>query len=74
MKAYMYIVKTDGCWQARMTIEPEVDKWFWLSGNFGEGGVLNESLAAVGWIWREAMPLGDACRAVEHWSGGEEKE
>ncbi|MGM0884195.1 MAG: DEAD/DEAH box helicase [Bacillota bacterium] len=70
MKAYVYVVEVNGCWQARATIQPAVDELFWMNGSFGEAGSLNEAIAASGWMWREALPLGDACRVVELWERG----
>lgn len=69
MKGFIYAVEVDGSWQARMAIDPAVDKHFWLDGRFGTAGRLNASKARMGWLWREALPLGDACRAVEIWGG-----
>lgn len=70
MKAYVYIVQCEGSWHAKMTIEPAVDKVFWFSGYFGSEGYLYNGLASSGWLWREALPLGDACRLVELWNEG----
>lgn len=70
MKAHVYVVEVNGCWQARATIQPEVDELFWMNGGFGETGSLNKPIATSGWLWREALPLGDACRAVELWERG----
>lgn len=70
MKAHVYVVEVNGCWQARATIQPEVDELFWMNGGFGEAGSLNKPIATSGWLWREALPLGDACRAVELWERG----
>lgn len=70
MKAHVYVVEVNGCWQARATIQPAVDELFWMNGSFGVGGSLNEAIAASGWLWREALPLGDACRVVKLWERG----
>ncbi|RCW44823.1 DEAD/DEAH box helicase [Paenibacillus prosopidis] len=70
MKAHVYVVEVNGCWQARATIQPAVDELFWMNGSFGAAGSLNEAIAASGWLWREALPLGDAFRVVELWERG----
>ncbi len=67
MRAQVYIVEVRGCWKARVTIYPEMDKHFWMNGEFGKAGSLNEVLADSGWLLKEPLPLGDAFRAVELW-------
>lgn len=67
MKAQLYVVKVNGCWQARLTIKAMVDKYFWMHGAFGEAGFLNNEIAEEGWLLKEELPLGDACVAVELW-------
>ncbi|MDQ8734029.1 helicase-related protein [Paenibacillus sp. LHD-38] len=67
MKAQVYVVKVRGCWQARATIQAALDKHFWMNGDFGEAGCLNEETADTGWLLLEALPLGDACLVVELW-------
>jgi len=78
MKAQVYVVKVSGCWQARVTIKSTVDRHFWMHGDFGKAGFLNNEIADEGWLIKEELPLGDACVAVELWdravkrgSGGE---
>lgn len=67
MRAQLYVVKVNGCWQARLTIKAMVDKYFWMHGAFGEAGFLNNEIAEEGWLLKEELPLGDACIAVELW-------
>ena len=67
MRAQVYVVEVRGCWKARITIYPEMDKHFWMNGGFGKAGSLNEVLADSAWLVNEPLPLGDACRAVELW-------
>ncbi|WP_424766647.1 DEAD/DEAH box helicase [Paenibacillus sp. sgz302251] len=61
MRGQVYIVMVNGRWQARMTIESEVDKRYWMSS--AHAGVKAEA----GWLWKEKLPLGDACLAAELW-------
>lgn len=61
MKAYIYVVKRQGKWEAHMTIEPDVDFSYWFLVD-GLGGK-----AEAGWFWREMLPLGWACRVAEQW-------
>ncbi|MBD2868405.1 DEAD/DEAH box helicase [Paenibacillus arenilitoris] len=67
MKAMVYVVKRNGGWQARATIDHEVDRRFWMDGSFGGAGMLNEHPAESAWLWREELPLGIACRTAERW-------
>lgn len=67
MKAQVYVVRARGYWQAHSTIQAAVDKHFWMNGDFGEAGFLNEETADTGWLLNEALPLGDACLTVELW-------
>ncbi|CAM4390663.1 DEAD/DEAH box helicase family protein [Paenibacillus alkaliterrae] len=68
MRAFVYAVEAGGRWQAGVTIQPAVDKRFWMDGRFGGAGRLNESVAGTGWLWKEELPLGDACLAAEIWA------
>ncbi|RIX51078.1 hypothetical protein D3P08_18550, partial [Paenibacillus nanensis] len=61
MKAYVYALRSDGVWKARMTIEPKVDLAFWFGG-----GQASRSAEAA-WLWKEALPLGLACQVAERW-------
>jgi competence protein ComFA len=67
MKAQVYIVELGGEWEARLTINSEVDKHYWLVGSYGHYRNLNSKLASIGWLMKEELPLGDACRVVELW-------
>ncbi|WP_053373814.1 DEAD/DEAH box helicase [Paenibacillus sp. FJAT-27812] len=67
MKAHVYVVEVRGCWQAAVTINPEIDKQFWMDGRFGKAGRLNEKTADSGWLLKEPLPLGDACLAAALW-------
>ncbi|MFD0590653.1 DEAD/DEAH box helicase [Paenibacillus sp. GCM10027627] len=58
MKADLYVVKRSGRWAVHMTIAPEIDYWHWFVHN---------GSAEEGWLWKESLPLGWACRAVELW-------
>jgi competence protein ComFA len=70
MKAQVYVVEVNGHWQASATIYPEVDKQFWMNGEFGKAGRLNGKKAESGWLLKEPLPLGDACLAVRLWEDG----
>lgn len=62
MKAWVYIVHTAAIgWEAKMTLEPQVDYWYWF-----EGGGCTAS-ASAGWFWSEPLPLGWACGIAEEW-------
>lgn len=63
----MYIVEVRKQWKARLTINSEVDKHYWMNGHFEEAGCLNGELAHSGWLLLEELPLSDASRAVELW-------
>ncbi|WP_223285353.1 DEAD/DEAH box helicase [Paenibacillus sp. PL91] len=70
MKAQVYVVEVNGHWQASATIHPEVDKQFWMNGEFGKTGRLNGKMAESGWLLREPLPLGDACLVAQLWEEG----
>ncbi|MFF2889974.1 DEAD/DEAH box helicase [Paenibacillus sp. NPDC057967] len=61
MKAWVYIVHKGTEWEVKMTLEPQVDYWYWF-----EGGGCQER-ADAGWFWSEPLPLGWACRVAEGW-------
>jgi competence protein ComFA len=67
MKAHVYVVEVRGCWHAAVTINPEIDKQFWMDGSFGKAGRLNEKRADSGWLLKDSLPLGDACFATMLW-------
>ncbi|WP_240941869.1 helicase-related protein [Paenibacillus sp. HB172176] len=61
MRAYVYAIKREGCWEANLTIAPRVDYIYW----FAEGW--DVASGERGWFWTEPLPLGQACRVVECW-------
>ncbi|RJX36937.1 DNA/RNA helicase [Paenibacillus pinisoli] len=71
MMAWVYIVHTGTDWEAKMTLEPQVDYWYWFEG----GGCT--AWAVAGWLWSEPLPLGWACGIAEGWDyrgkGGEKR-
>lgn len=67
MRAQVYIVEVRKRWEARLTINYEVDKHYWMNGIYEEAGCLNGELAHSGWLLLEELPLSDAYRAVELW-------
>lgn len=61
MKAYVYALRRNGEWEAKMTIAPEVDYAFWFGRDSHSRG------AEAAWLWKEALPLGQACQVAERW-------
>lgn len=64
----MYVVEVRGCWNARVTISPEMDRQFWMNGEFGNARRINDLIADSGWLLKEPLPLGDACHALNLWN------
>ncbi|MFS0725874.1 DEAD/DEAH box helicase [Paenibacillus sp. 1P07SE] len=75
MKGWVYIIRSAQGWQAKASIEIEVDIRYWLDGGFREGvsdageGVLQEA-ADVLLYWTAALPLGQAFEAAMQWQQG----
>lgn len=67
MQANVYVVQTLGAWTVFATIDQETDRLFWMNDRIGERLGRKEEGASDGWLWKEALPLGDACRAAELW-------
>lgn len=65
LKAHVYLIKEDGSWRAGLTIDPAVDYRYWF-GCVREWG--RRHSAYSGWLWREPLPLGEACRVVGLWT------
>jgi competence protein ComFA len=66
MRAFVYVADVGGGWRARMSICPEVDRYFWTNNPIAGEGLTSHSFR-LGWCWKQELPLGDACRAVELW-------
>ncbi len=67
MIGYVYIVNDGKQWHARMSICPELDSLFWMTDVFGGEAGASRAAGRNGWLWKNALPLGDACRAAELW-------
>lgn len=73
MRAYVYVVSKNEKRRAYCTIAPEVDRIYWLEPSLGMRMGRIVPPADEGWIWRNPLPLGDACRAAELWNSDQER-
>ena len=75
MKAWVYIVRTGQRWQARCSLELELDVRYWLDADFragvasAVGNLPDEAGERLLWL-REPIPLGQAMQLAEQWEAG----
>ncbi|MGO4538684.1 DEAD/DEAH box helicase [Paenibacillus sp. 2TAB19] len=73
MRAYVYVICKIGKWSAYTTIAPAIDRMYWLHHAIGQRMGRAGEAAMEGWLWRQPLPLGDACRAAELWNREQER-